>query len=59
MIPLVAIHWVQCEQYRSAIFYGSEEQKKISERLVGVLEEKNYKIATELVPADTFWEAEE
>ena len=47
------------EQYKSAIFYLDEEQKRVAESLIGILEEKGYKIATELIPASTFWEAEE
>ena len=47
------------EQYRSAIFYLDEEQKQTAEKLIRILGEKGYEIATELTPASTFWEAEE
>jgi len=47
------------EQYRSAIFYIDDEQKKIAEKLIKILEEKGYKIATEITQADEFWQAEE
>lgn len=47
------------EQYKSAIFYADEEQKKTAKKLVDVLEENGYRVATELIPAETFWEAEE
>ena len=47
------------EQYRSAIFYRNEKQKEIAEKLIKILEGKGYEIATELTPADTFWEAED
>jgi len=47
------------EQYRSAIFYLDEEQKQTAEKLIRILGEKGYEIATELTPAGTFWEAEE
>ena len=47
------------EQYRSAIFYRDEDQKQTAEKLIKILEEKGYEIATELTPAGTFWEAEE
>jgi len=47
------------EQYRSAIFYLDKEQKQTAEKLIGILGEKGYEIATELTPAGTFWEAEE
>ncbi len=47
------------EQYRSAIFYHSEEQKKIAEELIGILKSKGYKVATALKPATQFWKAED
>ena len=47
------------EQYRSAVFYVDEGQKTITNKLIGILEEKGYKIATSVEPAKTFWEAEE
>ncbi len=47
------------EQYKSAIFYLNEEQKRIAESLIGELESKGYHVATELIPASTFWEAED
>jgi len=47
------------EQYRSAIFYLDKEQKQTAEKLIRILGEKGYEIATELTPASTFWEAEE
>lgn len=46
------------EQYRSAIFYVNDEQKQISEKLIKILEEKGYEIATEISKVNTFWEAE-
>lgn len=45
-------------QYASVILYTNEEQKKIALELIKILEEKNYKIATKLIPAKTFWKAE-
>ena len=47
------------EQYRSVVFYQNEEQKKIAEKLIGVLKEKGYKVATRLDPTTVFWEAED
>lgn len=47
------------EQYRSAIFYRSEEQKQIAEELIGILKSKSYKVATVLIPASHFWKAED
>lgn len=45
-------------QYRSAIFYVDEQQKKTAKKLIKNLEDKGFRIATELAPAGTFWEAE-
>ncbi len=47
------------EQYRSAVFYRSEEQKAITEKLISLLKEKGYKVVTEVRPAATFWKAED
>lgn len=46
------------QQYRSEIFYVNEEQKQIAEKLIQILKDKGYKVATQLTKADTFWEAE-
>jgi len=46
------------EQYRSAIFYLDEEQKAIAEKLIQILKDKGYKIATETRKAEQFWAAE-
>ena len=45
-------------QYRSAVFYVDGSQKKITEKLIKILEDRGYDVATEVVPAGTFWEAE-
>ena len=47
------------EQYRSAVFYRNEEQKEIAGKLIGRLKEKGFKVVTELIPAKTFWKAED
>ena len=47
------------DQYRSAIFYRNEEQKQMAIKLIKLLQDKGYKVATELVPAQRFWKAEE
>lgn len=47
------------EQYRSEIFYNSEAQKKTAEKLIGILKEKGYDVATKLSPAKKFFRAEE
>jgi len=46
-------------QYRSTVFYRSEEQKKAAGKLIGELKEKGYKVVTEVAPASTFWAAED
>ncbi len=49
-------------QYRSAIFYHSPEQEKIAKAVIKELGKKEYKgkkIVTEVVPASTFYSAEE
>jgi len=47
------------EQYRSILYYSNDEEKKNAENLINILEEKGYKIATEVTPASKFWEAEQ
>lgn len=45
-------------QYRSAIFYLDEEQKKTAQHLLELLRKKGLDIQTELVPFRRFWSAE-
>lgn len=45
-------------QYRSGIFYLSDEQQLISEKLVKELESKGYDVATEITKAGVFYEEE-
>ena len=45
-------------QYRSAVFYTSPEQKKITEELIQILSSKGEKVATQVQPAGAFWPAE-
>ena len=47
------------DQYRSVIFFTSEEQKRIAEKYIGILIEKGYKVATILEKAPQFWPAED
>lgn len=47
------------DQYRSAIFYTSPSQRNVAEQIIGVLQEKGYRVATRLEPAATFWQAED
>ena len=47
------------EQYVSVVFYKNEEQKEIAEKLINILKQKGYKVATRLVKVSTFWKAED
>lgn len=47
------------DQYRSEIFTLDEGQKATAERLIGVLRQKGYAVATKVTPASTFWKAED
>jgi peptide-methionine (S)-S-oxide reductase len=47
--------------YRSAIFYTSDEQKRVAEDTIADVEASGLwpgKVVTEVVPASAFWEAE-
>lgn len=46
-------------QYKSAIFYFDEQQKKTAAEVIHSLEERDYSIATKLLPVSVFWPAEE
>ena len=48
-------------QYRSAIFYHSPEQKAVAEQVTADLNQKRFggRIVTQIVPAATYWHAEE
>ncbi len=49
-------------QYRSAVFYGTDEEKRLSEESKGVIEQSkrfSEPIVTQLVKASTFYSAEE
>ena len=47
------------EQYLSEIFYLDENQKQIAEKLIKILTDKGYKVATTLRKATTYWKAED
>jgi peptide methionine sulfoxide reductase msrA/msrB len=47
------------EQYLSVLFYKNDTEKEIAEKLIGILKDKGYKVATKLLKADTFWKAED
>lgn len=46
-------------QYRSAIFYLTENQRRIADELIDALKRKGLSIATEVKPANPFYPAEE
>lgn len=46
------------DQYRSEIFYLNNEQKKIAEKYVQILKNKNFIVSTKVTPASKFWRAE-
>lgn len=46
-------------QYRSAVFYGSAQQKAAAEKLIAILKAKGLNVVTEVTPAGAFYPAEE
>jgi len=46
------------DQYRSAVFYTNEAQKQTTDKLIGLLHDKGFKVVTEVSQAGTFYEAE-
>ncbi len=46
-------------QYRSVVFYTNDEQRDIALKLKNILIEKGYKVVTEILPAPTFFPAED
>ncbi len=46
------------EQYLSVIFYYDEQQKQIAEKLIKMLQNQGYSVATALLPVTVFWRAE-
>lgn len=46
-------------QYRSAVFYTNDEQKMITEKLIGILKDKGYRVTTEVSKAGKFYPAED
>ncbi|TAL67165.1 MAG: bifunctional methionine sulfoxide reductase B/A protein [Bacteroidetes bacterium] len=47
------------EQYLSVVFYKNDTEKKTAEKLIALLKNKGYKVATKLLKADKFWKAED
>ncbi|MEN6302679.1 MAG: bifunctional methionine sulfoxide reductase B/A protein [Armatimonadia bacterium] len=46
------------DQYRSEIFYTTDEQKQVAEKLIAELKGRGMDIATKVTPAPKFWPAE-
>ncbi|MCK5785536.1 MAG: bifunctional methionine sulfoxide reductase B/A protein [Candidatus Sabulitectum sp.] len=46
-------------QYRSAVFYTTGEQLTVVNDLISILTDRGYVIATEVSPAQSFWQAED
>lgn len=46
-------------QYTSVIFYNSEDEKEISQKLIDILKKKGYDVVTKLRPKEGFTKAEE
>ena len=47
------------KQYLSAVFVDNESEKETTKKLIKILENKNYEIATKILSVSTFWKAEE
>ena len=47
------------EQYLSIIFYNNEDEKMTAHNLIDILKNKGYQVVTKVLPANTFWKAEE
>lgn len=47
------------EQYRSEIFYTTEQQKEVSNKIIDILISKGYEVATILTKAGVYYKAEE
>ena len=46
------------QQYESVVFYLNDSQKAIANKLIKRLKGKGFKVATKLIPATIFWDAE-
>lgn len=47
------------EQYLSAVFCENDDEKGTVHKLIAILKIKGYEIVTKVMPAGTFWKAEE
>ncbi len=46
-------------QYRSAVFYTTSAQQDVTNELISFLQSRDLDVATEVIPADNFWLAED
>lgn len=46
-------------QYLSAVFYNTDDEKMISQKLIDLLNDKGYSVVTKLLSAEVFWKAED
>ncbi len=46
-------------QYRSEIFYTTDEQKQTAQKVIKLLEQKGFTVSTKLTKATTFWKGED
>jgi peptide methionine sulfoxide reductase msrA/msrB len=46
-------------QYESAVFYNNDEEKAVTEKLIGILESKGFETATKIIKASKFYLAED
>jgi len=46
------------ERYESYVFYSSQQEKEIAQKLIGVLSKKGYKVATKLQESSVFYSAD-
>jgi len=47
------------EQYLSAVFYNNDDEKETALKLIDILKGKGHDVVTKVLPASTFWKAEE
>jgi peptide methionine sulfoxide reductase msrA/msrB len=47
------------QQYESVIFYADAAEKATAQKLIGILKQKGYRVVTKVLPAQTFWPAED
>lgn len=46
-------------QYESVVFYNNDEEKAVTEKLIGILESKGFETVTKIIKASEFYRAED